>query len=83
MAIDKEAAADFSRRRFVKRAAGLGGATALSGLLPWQSARADAPTLDMWWWGEQELPGLQKFVDDSVKNYSAATVKTMLRTPPS
>src|SRR5262249_59946827 len=79
MAIDKETAADFSRRRFVKRAAGLGGATALSGLLPWQSARADAPTLDMWWWGEQELPGLQKFVDDSVKNYSAATVKTMLQ----
>jgi len=79
MAIDKEAAADFSRRRFVKRAAGLGGATALSGLLPWQSARADAPTLDMWWWGEQELPGLQKFVDDSVKNYSAASVKTMLQ----
>ena len=33
----------------------------------------------MWWWGEQELPGLQAFVDDSVKNYSAATVKTMLQ----
>ena len=33
----------------------------------------------MWWWGEQELPGLQGFVDDSVKNYTAATVKTMLQ----
>ena len=33
----------------------------------------------MWWWGEQELPGLQAFVDDSVKNYTAATVKTMLQ----
>ena len=28
---------------------------------------------------EQELPGLQAFVDDSVKNYKAATVKTMLQ----
>jgi ABC-type glycerol-3-phosphate transport system substrate-binding protein len=33
----------------------------------------------MWWWGEQELPGLQAFVDDSVKNYTAATVKPMLQ----
>ena len=33
----------------------------------------------MWWWGEQELPGLQGFVDDSVKNYTAATVKPMLQ----
>ena len=33
----------------------------------------------MWWWGEQELPGLQAFVEDSVKNYKNATVKTMLQ----
>ena len=30
---------------------------ALAGLLPGASARADTPNLDMWWWGEQELPG--------------------------
>jgi ABC-type glycerol-3-phosphate transport system substrate-binding protein len=33
----------------------------------------------MWWWGEQELPGLKAYVDDSVKNYTAATVKAMLQ----
>ena len=33
----------------------------------------------MWWWGEQELPGLQKFVDDSVAGYKDATVKPMLQ----
>ena len=36
-------------------------------------------TLDMWWWGEQELPGLQKFVDSSVADYKEATVKPMLQ----
>ena len=41
--------------------------------------RADTPTLNMWWWGEQELPGLQGFVDNSVKSYTAATVKPMLQ----
>jgi ABC-type glycerol-3-phosphate transport system substrate-binding protein len=69
----------FSRRKFVKTSAALGAGTALSRLLGARSARADTAALDMWWWGEQELPGLQAFVDDSVKNYSAATVKTMLQ----
>jgi len=69
----------FSRRKFLKRSAGLGAGAALSGLLPSLPARADTQTLNMWWWGEQELPGLQAFVDDSVKNYTAASVKTMLQ----
>jgi ABC-type glycerol-3-phosphate transport system substrate-binding protein len=47
--------------------------------MPSLAAWADAPALNMWWWGEQELPGLQAFVDDSVKNYTAATVKPMLQ----
>jgi ABC-type glycerol-3-phosphate transport system substrate-binding protein len=64
---------------FLNRSAGLGAGAALTGLLPALSARADTPELNMWWWGEQELPGLQAFVDDSVKNYSAASVKTMLQ----
>ena len=33
----------------------------------------------MWWWGEQELPGLQAFVDSSVAAYKDATVKPMLQ----
>jgi raffinose/stachyose/melibiose transport system substrate-binding protein len=68
-----------SRRKFLERSAGLGAGLALSGLMPSLAAWADAPALNMWWWGEQELPGLQAFVDDSVKNYTAATVKPMLQ----
>jgi ABC-type glycerol-3-phosphate transport system substrate-binding protein len=75
----RDGSVGFSRRTLLKGSAGLGAGAALAGLLPALSARADTPTLNMWWWGEQELPGLQAFVDDSVKNYSAATVKTMLQ----
>src|SRR5215831_21224161 len=79
MTSTKNGSGGFSRRSFLERSAGLGAGAALAGLLPSAAAMADAPTLNMWWWGEQELPGLQAFVDDSVKNYSAATVKTMLQ----
>ena len=79
MATNRNGADDFTRRMLLKRSALLGAGAALSGVLPSAAARADSPTLNMWWWGEQELPGLQAFVDDSVKKYSAATVKTMLQ----
>jgi multiple sugar transport system substrate-binding protein len=36
-------------------------------------------TLTMWWWGEQELPGLQEWVDDTVAAYTGATIETMLQ----
>ena len=68
----------FSRRELLKTSAGLGAGAALGGLLPSSSAFA-ATELSMWWWGEQELPGLQGFVDEAVKSYSAATVKSMLQ----
>src|SRR5262247_232071 len=68
-----------SRRQLLKTSAGLGAAMTLGSLLPSTLARADTPTLNMWWWGEQELPGLQGFVDDAVKSYTAATVKPMLQ----
>ena len=71
--------AGLSRRNLLKTTAGLGAGAALSGLLPSLSAEAADQTLNMWWWGEQELPGLQAFVEDSVKNYKNATVKTMLQ----
>jgi len=79
MATERNGSTGFSRRRFLQGSAGLGAGAAVGGLAPARWARADAPTLNMWWWGEQELPGLQAFVADSVKNYSAATVKTMLQ----
>ena len=68
----------FTRRDMLKASAGLGAGAALSGLLPGSAALA-ATELNMWWWGEQELPGLQAVVDDAVKSYTAATVKPMLQ----
>ena len=56
----------------------LGAGAAMGGLLP-MGAHAQAKTLDMWWWGEQELPGLQAFVDGSIAAYKDATVKSMLQ----
>ena len=69
---------DLSRRELMKLGLMLGAGSALGGMLP-GSARAQGLTMDMWWWGEQELPGLQKFVDSSVANYKEATVKPMLQ----
>src|SRR5438552_1960532 len=79
MTMKRNGSKGFSRRKFLERSASLGAGAALSSLAPSLSAHADTPTLNMWWWGEQELPGLQAFVDDSVKHYTAATVKRMLQ----
>ncbi|MBN9022106.1 MAG: extracellular solute-binding protein, partial [Rhizobiales bacterium] len=68
-----------SRRRFLANAAAGTGGLALSGLMPSLAARAADTTLEMWWWGEQELPGLQAFLDESVAGYKDATVNTMLQ----
>jgi ABC-type glycerol-3-phosphate transport system substrate-binding protein len=79
MTMKRDGSVGFSRRKLLQGSAGLGAGAALGGLLPSLPAWAAMETLNMWWWGEQELPGLQAFLDDSVKNYSAATVKTMLQ----
>jgi raffinose/stachyose/melibiose transport system substrate-binding protein len=67
-----------SRRDFVLTSAMLGASTALHGLTA-GAARAQAKELTMWWWGEQELPGLQKYLDASIAAYKDATVKPMLQ----
>jgi ABC-type glycerol-3-phosphate transport system substrate-binding protein len=77
--MNKNGLGGISRRQLLKTSAGLGAAATLGGLLPAMAARADAPTLNMWWWGQQELPGLQDVVDEAVKSYTAATVKPMLQ----
>jgi multiple sugar transport system substrate-binding protein len=71
---------DFSRRTALKGGA-IGAAAAALGIVPigLRGAQAAGPELNMWWWGEEELPGLKNFVADSVKNYTAATVKPMLQ----
>lgn len=66
-----------NRRDFVLTSAMLAGGTALGGLS--RGASAQAKEMDFWYWGEQELPGLQKYVNDSVAAYKAATVKPMLQ----
>jgi ABC-type glycerol-3-phosphate transport system substrate-binding protein len=66
-----------NRRDFVLTSAMLAGGTALGGLS--RGASAQAKEMDFWYWGEQELPGLQKYVNDSVAAYTAATVKPMLQ----
>ena len=72
-------AQSFGRRRFLQTTtAGVGG-VALGSLFAPLAARAQTPELTMWWWGEQELPGLQAYVDESVAAYTAATVKPMLQ----
>lgn len=69
----------FSRRQMMTTTARFGAGVALSGMLPGMAARAENPELTMWWWGEQELPGLQAFVDESIQGYSAAKVTSMLQ----
>src|SRR5688572_14047767 len=70
--------AELSRRRLMQATATLGAGALAGSAFPTWRARA-AEEMAMWWWGEQELPGLQGYVDEVVKNYSAATIKPMLQ----
>jgi len=72
-------AQSFGRRKFLQTTTAAVGSVALGGLFAPLAARAKTPELTMWWWGEQELPGLQAYVDESVAAYTAATVKPMLQ----
>jgi ABC-type glycerol-3-phosphate transport system substrate-binding protein len=68
-----------SRRDFLKAAA-LGAGLTLGRSMPVFAGRAHQGTkLSMWWWGEQELPGLQAWVDDTVAAYGDAEVETLLQ----
>ena len=69
---------EISRRKLLKTSAGIGAGLALGGFGA-RGAIAQDKTLDWWWWGEQELPGLQAFVDSSVAGYTEATVTPMLQ----
>jgi len=41
------------------------------------AAASGGKTLKMWWWGEQEAPGLQAWVDESVELYKQQTGNTI------
>ncbi len=78
--IDKpNPAQQIGRRKFLQSTAAGAGSLALGSLFSPETAQANNPELTMWWWGEQELPGLQAYVNESVANYTAATVKPMLQ----
>jgi raffinose/stachyose/melibiose transport system substrate-binding protein len=68
-----------SRRDFLKWAAismGAAGAHSLLAGAP-HFASAAGETLKMWWWGEQEAPGLTKFVDDTIAVFKEQTGVTI------
>ncbi len=49
---------------------------------PWDGlgsslARQSGVTLKMWWWGEQEAPGLEKYVKESIDLYQKKTGNTI------
>lgn len=68
----------YSRRQVLKTTASIAaGAAAMK--FASGTAQAQSPELNMWWWGEQELPGLQAYVDENTKAYTAAAVKPMLQ----
>jgi ABC-type glycerol-3-phosphate transport system substrate-binding protein len=69
---------ELSRRRLMQASAALGAGAFAGSAFPAWRARA-AEEMNMWWWGDQELAGLKNFVDEAVKNYSAAAVKPMLQ----
>lgn len=57
-----------SRRSFLKSAATLGLGSSLARWMP--TSAQSGKDLSMWWWGEQELPGLQAYVDQAVSAWS-------------
>jgi raffinose/stachyose/melibiose transport system substrate-binding protein len=76
----EELSRPLSRRRLLQLTAGGIGAAALAPLLTprahagLRAAMAtEADTLKMWWWGQQEAVGIQKWVDDTLKKFTAKT----------
>ena len=74
-----------SRRRLLQLTAGGLGAAALSPALAARAAtsgatRAQAATLKMWWWGQQEAVGIQKWMDDTLAKFKAKSGDTVQAT---
>ncbi|MEO3428731.1 ABC transporter substrate-binding protein [Pelagibius sp. CAU 1746] len=69
------------KRRFApSRRAVLGGMGAgMVTLALGPRAIAQGANLDFWWWGEQELPGLQSFVQKAVASFDGGNVSPLLQ----
>src|SRR3954466_2659481 len=62
-----------SRRELLRLA---GGATAAAGLAPYVRTgaafgRPSSTTIKMWWWGQQEAVGIQKWMNDTIAKFKA------------
>jgi raffinose/stachyose/melibiose transport system substrate-binding protein len=74
-----ELAKPLSRRRMLQLMAGGVGAAAATPLLTARGAQAavrgltglDSSTLSMWWWGQQEAVGIQKWMTDTLAKFKA------------
>ena len=68
----EELSRPLSRRRLLQLTAGGLGAAALGPTLAaragsYGTAAANAATLKMWWWGQQEAVGIQAWMNDTLK----------------
>jgi multiple sugar transport system substrate-binding protein len=65
-----------TRREFLARGgratAGLAGLSLAAQLTPGRVQAASEVHLTVWWWGEQEAPGLQQWMRETVHRYRAA-----------
>lgn len=69
-----------SRRHMLQMSAGAVAAASLAPLLSRSAMAQEVPTgqsLDFWWWGEQEAPGLQAWLDQSVTLYEEMSGNTI------
>jgi len=74
----EELSRPLSRRRLLQLTAGGLGAAALGPTLAaragsYGTAAANAATLKMWWWGQQEAVGIQAWMNDTLKKFKAKT----------
>jgi raffinose/stachyose/melibiose transport system substrate-binding protein len=69
-----------SRRDMLKMSGGAVAAASLAPMLARAAMAQDVPTgqsLDFWWWGETEAPGLNAWVDESVRLYAEQSGNTI------
>ncbi len=64
----------YSRRQMLQLTGGAMGAAALAPLAVRMARAQSVPTgqtLKLWWWGEQEAPGLEAWLNESIAQYQA------------
>lgn len=73
----------YSRRTMLQMTGGAIAAASLAPMLSRVAMAQELPTgqsLNFWWWGEQEAPGLEQWVDDSVAQYQEMTGNQVMPT---